>query len=566
MRKLKVVSNSEPMPEWLKNKSDIQREIYFDKHPNSKYNPNRKNTEEQEYNPDNRSKGDKIEDQSLNYKVRENSPKAKKLTKEILADINKDILGYRASKYGVSLLALGMDRDFKSKGGTSLIGQKIHSPNDLAFLSQMYRDPRIETMRAFFIKQGKVVGQTAYTSRLPDAIYLTKSFIPDLEKDKETFGADSFYLMHNHPSGNPTPSRGDISVTNNVSADIDGFLGQVVINSSEYSFIDQYGNVSKHRLTNIDRFENPTVDNKHIGEKIRDHEYFADLAKSYDFTEGPLLVSTTAPSAVNLIAQIPNGVFEKNITRSPKELFAWLLRINRKVGSASSFICVSEKEFDANKKLYETLISKKVVLDVCSPTRSIQVEAGRSSKLLWLHSDTIEVDPATTKTYETGSTKIKTLPVVANDVEHQKTLDSTGFWGKAGAGCLVYNLRDKQFLFLKRSPAVQEPNTWGLPGGAIDTRENPQKAALRELREETNFVGKTRDIFLLDTFLHRSGFKYTTYLVVIDKPFPIRLDWENTDYRWVYMDKWPTPTHPKVKEMLRKIKVRGKLADIIYGY
>lgn len=566
MKRLKVVSsNVEPMPEWLKSKSDLAREIYFIKHPNSRYNPNRKSSNIEEYNPDNRTKNN-VEDVPISYKVRENSPKTKKLTKEILADINKEILGYRASKYGVSLLALGIDKDFKSKGGTSLVGQKIHSPNDLAFLSQIYRDPRVETLRAFFLKQGVVVGQTAYTSRLPGSVYLNGSFIHEIEEDKKTFDADSFYLMHNHPSGTPTPSRSDLNMSTEVYLKTDGYLGQVVINSSEYSFIDVQGDVSQHKLSNIDRFENPAVDNKHLRQRVRDPEYFVDLAKTYNFTEGPLLVSTTASSDVNLIAQIPNGVFQKNIARNPKELFAWLLRINRKVGSVSSFICVSEKEFDENKRLYENLISKKVLVDVCSPTRSIATLADRSGRLLWDAYGEIKVNPNTTKTYESGAARIKKLPVIANDVEHQKALDSTGFWGKAGAGCLVYNLRDKKFLFLKRSPYVLEPNTWGFPGGAIDVNETPQTTALRELKEETNFVGRPRDVFLLYKFIHSSGFTYSTFLVIVDKPFPVRLDWESTAYKWVELDMWPTPLHPKVKEMLSKPKVREKLADIIYGY
>ena len=39
------------------------------------------------------------------------------------------------------------------------------------------------------------------------------------------------------------------------------------------------------------------------------------------------------------------------------------------------------------------------------------------------------------------------------------------FYGKAGAGILFFC--QNQVLLLERSPNVQEPGTWGIPGGAI---------------------------------------------------------------------------------------------------
>jgi 8-oxo-dGTP pyrophosphatase MutT (NUDIX family) len=146
--------------------------------------------------------------------------------------------------------------------------------------------------------------------------------------------------------------------------------------------------------------------------------------------------------------------------------------------------------------------------------------------------------------------KIKQLKVIASDTLHQQTLDETGYWGKAGAGCLVYCKENKKFLFAHRSAYVLEPNTYGMFGGAIDPNENPLKAALRELKEEAGYTGKTESK-LINVFKDtKVGFIFYNYLVIIEKEFTPKLDWESQGYKWCSFNKWPTPTHPKVKIML----------------
>lgn len=54
--------------------------------------------------------------------------------------------------------------------------------------------------------------------------------------------------------------------------------------------------------------------------------------------------------------------------------------------------------------------------------------------------------------------------------------------------CVVKN-RNNQVLIIRRNvePGMDK---WALPGGFIDSGENPQKACLRELKEETGIEGK----------------------------------------------------------------------------
>ena len=131
-----------------------------------------------------------------------------------------------------------------------------------------------------------------------------------------------------------------------------------------------------------------------------------------------------------------------------------------------------------------------------------------------------------------------------NDEEHQKELDRTGFWGKAGAGCLIFAKSSRRFLIGYRSTYVEQPNTWGTFGGAIDQNEMPLKAAIREAVEETGLMlNDIIDSQLVFTFKHDSGFKYFNYIVIVEHEFTPKLNWENSKAEWFDCDQFPTPPH-----------------------
>jgi len=56
-------------------------------------------------------------------------------------------------------------------------------------------------------------------------------------------------------------------------------------------------------------------------------------------------------------------------------------------------------------------------------------------------------------------------------------------WGLHGAAGLLL-VRDGQILLQHRAPWVHNGDTWGIPGGARDSHETIQEAALREAVEE----------------------------------------------------------------------------------
>lgn len=85
--------------------------------------------------------------------------------------------------------------------------------------------PRFEALRLFFTKDGIIVGESGYSSRLPASAALHADIRTQVTADKTRFGADGYYLLHNHPSGKANPSAADVAFTRMVQKDVDGFRG-----------------------------------------------------------------------------------------------------------------------------------------------------------------------------------------------------------------------------------------------------------------------------------------------------------------------------------------------------
>lgn len=95
-------------------------------------------------------------------------------------------------------------------------------------------------------------------------------------------------------------------------------------------------------------------------------------------------------------------------------------------------------------------------------------------------------------------------------------------WGRHGAAGLLLHTVDEagelRVLLQHRAAWSHHGDTWGLPGGARDSHEDPVAAALREAAEETGLdptTVRTRSVFVDD----HGGWSYAT--VHADTPTPL---------------------------------------------
>jgi len=141
-----------------------------------------------------------------------------------------------------------------------------------------------------------------------------------------------------------------------------------------------------------------------------------------------------------------------------------------------------------------------------------------------------------------------------NDEDHAVALRNTGFWGSQGAGSIVLSKNTGRILLAHRSANVQEPNTWGVWGGAIDSSEDPNEAAKRELEEEAGYHGGITMTPL--SVFHKGDFKYHNFLAVVEEEFTPRLNWETQGYVWTTLDALPSPLHFGLKWVLSQDKAK----------
>lgn len=133
-----------------------------------------------------------------------------------------------------------------------------------------------------------------------------------------------------------------------------------------------------------------------------------------------------------------------------------------------------------------------------------------------------------------------------DEAAHFAALDKTGFYGKAGAGCLFLARDTGRLLLGHRSDHpppqnVEQPGTWGTFGGAINPREDPIAAVKREVKEETGFTG-TATIEPLLVF-KKNDFRYNNFLLIVEREFTPSLNWENQGFQWCRWGDWPQPLH-----------------------
>lgn len=237
-----------------------------------------------------------------------------------------------------------------NQGYIDLNNSSIQNKNDLIDVCNIFRDPRYETFRIFYMKDYKIIAQEAITSRIPNGVIVfnekTGDPIRSYEKminRMERLGADGYYLAHNHPSGSAKPSKEDMEITKNFAANVEGFLGHIIIGDSDrYSIIeeDKQGRIlipeehiiNKTALENIEeRLSEDSVYNMKI---TSTDELVALLMKMQNIKEFSTVILTDAQAKVRMVLDIPN----KLLNQREENLNGFFRNISREIGATRVFI------------------------------------------------------------------------------------------------------------------------------------------------------------------------------------------------------------------------------------
>lgn len=253
-----------------------------------------------------------------------------------------------------AITALAITDERQRVGHAPLIGATASSPRELAKLAQVFRDPRVETFRFFFTKGDEIVHATGVSSREPGEVGVIPpgmseaEYYARLRETMQATGADGYYLLHNHPSGNPTPSRADHSMTEQIALAVPGMRAHVVINSNKFATIEAFvadrgqpnqyawstSEVTEHYFGE-DELLKASKPSPVLGTPITSPNALAYLGKGLQKPGWVTVVGTGADGNVRMLAELP----ESDLTRTgTKKLLALSRRLRRQSGSMNLYV------------------------------------------------------------------------------------------------------------------------------------------------------------------------------------------------------------------------------------
>lgn len=218
------------------------------------------------------------------------------------------------------------------QGYVDLSNVKILGKQDLVETCNIFRDPRYETFRVFYMKDNMIVGQETITSKIPDAVMLFKKNkyakcnpVRAYEKMKnrmERLKADGYYLSHNHTSESAKPSQEDMETTRIFIANVDGFLGHIILgNKDRYSIIEENSEglvlMPKEKVLNkstLKSVKEKTRENDLYNIKISNRDELVALLKQIqNEKEYSVAILTDIHCKVRMVLDIPNKMFNQRV-------------------------------------------------------------------------------------------------------------------------------------------------------------------------------------------------------------------------------------------------------------
>jgi 8-oxo-dGTP diphosphatase len=129
--------------------------------------------------------------------------------------------------------------------------------------------------------------------------------------------------------------------------------------------------------------------------------------------------------------------------------------------------------------------------------------------------------------------------------------DGAHFWGRHGAAGLLlrapHPAGGAAVLLQYRAPWSHQGGTWGLPGGARDSHETVEEAAVREAFEEAGLAVEQVTVRTSMVTATATGEAWTYTTVIADAPHQLATvaNLESAELRWVAVEEVAElPLHP----------------------
>jgi hypothetical protein len=270
--------------------------------------------------------------------------------------------GKRAPR--VVALGITVPQDLKKRGWAEFIGQRISAADpagDIAKIAMTYRNPKFETLRIYYVRNGRLAGYEGLTCRMPGFVTFTENpvkFRHIINRRADRLRADAIYMSHNHPSGDAAPSEQDINSThhtrNGKINPVTRLKGHVVTDHGKYTFIDpitknvEEKTISLEEKKLLPNFGVPAIPNDNLGKAILSDLDVAEVGSSISNMKDSFTLLYTSRGKIRAIHEVPIEFFNK---KNYKNATGWLKNRARDFGSQKIYAfmnsnSVSSQEFD----------------------------------------------------------------------------------------------------------------------------------------------------------------------------------------------------------------------------
>jgi 8-oxo-dGTP pyrophosphatase MutT (NUDIX family) len=121
-----------------------------------------------------------------------------------------------------------------------------------------------------------------------------------------------------------------------------------------------------------------------------------------------------------------------------------------------------------------------------------------------------------------------------------------------GSTVFVFDKKRERILLVKR----RDIPIWVIPGGGIEKGETPEKAAVREVKEESGFDVKI--IRKVAEYTHKGSGKRNNLFEAVVTGGEAGINNEASAIDFFYPDKMPEPRHPLINEWLVDLNKKSK--------
>jgi hypothetical protein len=265
-----------------------------------------------------------------------------------------------------SLLGLAITPAFKTGSWIDVRGKRIRNKRDVVAVGRLFRNAQFEVFHTIYVKDGRIVRHEAVSSRMPR---VSKIFAKDTPQEGirqigeriKKLGADKVYFFHNHPSGDVKTSDDDRWATKALCDAIPEAAGQIIINHTTYSWIDQTGTATEYlMLPNKapDLIHEPSVPHQGLGVSVYNYEQVAAWGKAYvqpAATNVTIVYRSKNPrtgyGVVRAIESVPLKIF-----MNPPEFRKWVIERAAEFGGHEAFAFYNyAKSFDLSRIVWEQM-------------------------------------------------------------------------------------------------------------------------------------------------------------------------------------------------------------------